>query len=506
METKILLHQIGVIPLKMEFRGTDEIPLETMDAPVDEVWYQDIISIQLPERALVAAKMSLLWRADRLDKPVYMEGVVLYAVAYKLWGILHFPRTKICRRNLLLVLKRRAAPATTVPKKADMPKADVPKAEKKKGMCLVSDSWCNYIAVSDSLEGLALIGLRKPKAEPQVSADIPASNPDDPIDLDSSPEPLKRLKADKRKRPEGGAAAQPVTKMARKKIGKKGNLDAFAAKFSPEKTSALVQTDTLFSFSDDRVPSPPPELNKENLEGEKIVEKEAETTGVDTPKPASPTVVMVTTVLERGKTIVDEPPIVIAPSASAHTSEPSEGNVKRDEDKIEHQESEVHDTEEESPIRPNETPGDYYYRLYTEKKPTDLHTPVWKLKQGDTFSNYQVCREWFQGAFPHTEIKFQEEQTHERIYRAYLQETASASSTSHRIMREWRSMQKEWEAFEASKKEIAIEKAQMVVLKTKLEANKAKFEDEQKPKEWSAVGWKKKAEAEAALLEEERKR
>ncbi|KAJ0770339.1 hypothetical protein HanPI659440_Chr07g0256241 [Helianthus annuus] len=244
----------------MEFRGIDEIPLETMDASVDEVWYQDIKeipSIQLPERALVAVKMSLLWRVDRLDKPVYMEGknrVVLYVVAYKrengkmtavpleagekswyqqIVGNFALPKDEDLQAQPapgageLINLgvgpnskkKRCVAPATTVPKNADMPKADVPKAEKKKG-------------------------LRKPKAEPQDTANIPASNPDDPIDLDSSPELLKRVEADKRKRLEGGAAAQPVTKMARKKIGKKGNLDAFAAKFSPEKTSASVQADT----------------------------------------------------------------------------------------------------------------------------------------------------------------------------------------------------------------------------------------------------------------------
>ncbi|MFS8002765.1 hypothetical protein Hanom_Chr13g01205931 [Helianthus anomalus] len=60
----------------MEFRGADEIPLETLEAPVNEIWYQDIKgipSIQLPEKALVAAETSLLWKADRHDKPVYRE-------------------------------------------------------------------------------------------------------------------------------------------------------------------------------------------------------------------------------------------------------------------------------------------------------------------------------------------------------------------------------------------------------------------------------------------------
>ncbi|KAJ0702597.1 hypothetical protein HanPI659440_Chr14g0541511 [Helianthus annuus] len=95
---------------------------------------------------------------------------------------------------------------------------------------------------------------------------------------------------------------------------------------------------------------------------------------------------------------------------------------------------------------------------------------------------------------------------HERTYRAYPQETASSTSTTHRIVREWRGMRKEWDAVEASKKEIAEEKVKVAALRTKLEADQAKFEDEHKNEEWSAMGWKKKAESEAALLSEERKR
>ncbi|KAM0035595.1 hypothetical protein Hdeb2414_s0015g00448211 [Helianthus debilis subsp. tardiflorus] len=67
-------------------------------------------------------------------------------------------------------------------------------------------------------------------------------------------------------------------------------------------------------------------------------------------------------------------------------------------------------------------------------------------------------------------------------------------------------MHKEWVAFEASKKEVAKEKAKVAELRTKLEADHAKFESEQKTEEWSAMGWMKKAEAEAAQLAEARKR
>ncbi|MFS7917210.1 hypothetical protein Hanom_Chr03g00186401 [Helianthus anomalus] len=79
----------GVIPMKMIFRGAEDIVTETLKTPESEIWYQDmkdVPSIELPERALVAARMSLHWKADRHDKPVYVEDdniVALYVVAYK---------------------------------------------------------------------------------------------------------------------------------------------------------------------------------------------------------------------------------------------------------------------------------------------------------------------------------------------------------------------------------------------------------------------------------------
>ncbi|MFS8018897.1 hypothetical protein Hanom_Chr15g01397511 [Helianthus anomalus] len=48
--------------MRMAFRGTEDIVVETMKTPESEIWYQDlkdIPSIELPERALVATGMSL---------------------------------------------------------------------------------------------------------------------------------------------------------------------------------------------------------------------------------------------------------------------------------------------------------------------------------------------------------------------------------------------------------------------------------------------------------------
>ncbi|KAJ0807733.1 hypothetical protein HanOQP8_Chr00c003g0684191 [Helianthus annuus] len=155
-KSKFFFIKSGVILVKTDFRGVEEIPPETLEAPVIEIWYQDIKkipSIELPKRALVAAKMSLFWKADRHDKPVYVED------------------------------------KTTV---------------------------------------------KQPKVEPRDIVDIPESNPDDPIDVESSPETLVRTRAVKRKKPEGGAATQPVKKITRRNISEKGNLEAFATKLSQE--------------------------------------------------------------------------------------------------------------------------------------------------------------------------------------------------------------------------------------------------------------------------------
>ncbi|KAF5778492.1 hypothetical protein HanXRQr2_Chr12g0548151 [Helianthus annuus] len=74
------------------------------------------------------------------------------------------------------------------------------------------------------------------------------------------------------------------------------------------------------------------------------------------------------------------------------------------------------------------------------------------------------------------------------------------------MVREWRSMHMEWAAFEASKKKAAEDEARTALLRAKLEADRAKFESDQKTEEWPIASWKRKGEAEAALLSEEHNR
>ena len=67
----------AVVPLKMAFRAGDDILLEVQPIPHNEVWYQElreIPNIGLVERALVAAGMSIMWRPERRERPVYVEN------------------------------------------------------------------------------------------------------------------------------------------------------------------------------------------------------------------------------------------------------------------------------------------------------------------------------------------------------------------------------------------------------------------------------------------------
>ncbi|KAJ0609197.1 hypothetical protein HanRHA438_Chr03g0138251 [Helianthus annuus] len=74
---KFFFIKAGVIPMRMVLRGKEDVPIETLQTPSEETWYQDlkeIPNIALPEKALVGAGMSLNWKMDRDDKPVYTEG------------------------------------------------------------------------------------------------------------------------------------------------------------------------------------------------------------------------------------------------------------------------------------------------------------------------------------------------------------------------------------------------------------------------------------------------
>ncbi|KAJ0490459.1 hypothetical protein HanHA300_Chr12g0455711 [Helianthus annuus] len=378
---KFFFIKAGVIPMKITFRGTEDIMVENMKTPLLEIWCQDlkdVPSIELPERVLVATGMSLYWKMDREDKPVYMEGdkiVSLYVIANKrengkmstilkgdgeeLWYLQIFrnfalPRDEDLSRNLQLVSKQRV-PAVIIALKAQSSKAKNVKGGKK-GTRHSSDSLCDYVVVSDTLEGLAPVVARKPKAEPRDTADIPASNPDDPIDLELSPEP----------------EAQPAKKVPKRKIGKRGNLDAFIRKPPPCTKAAETEVEKVVKVGNPEVEKPV----EVEMETEKVVEPE--TADVDVSQPKSPEVV--TRDLENGKSVPEDPLVAIPTSAT--TSAPV--NIERI--PVGDQGFFTHD-EENSPIRPKETPGDYYYRTYSEKKASDIHAPVWNLKKSDTFSD-----------------------------------------------------------------------------------------------------------------------
>ncbi|KAM0027686.1 hypothetical protein Hdeb2414_s0019g00543061 [Helianthus debilis subsp. tardiflorus] len=239
---KFFFIKADMIPMKMTFRGKEDTVVETIQTPYSKTWYQDlkdIPSVELPEKALVAAGMRLYWRMEREDKPVGRIGrwppsprepdeelwylqIVKNFVLPRDEDLVAQPSTVAGELTNLGIgpkkkKQRTSAAVNTAPKKTNESKAQTSKAKnvngEKKGTRHSSDSWCDYVVVSDVLEGLAPLVVMRPKAEPRDSVDILVSNPDDPIDLESSPEPLVKMKAGKRKLVEVEAEAQPAKKV-----------------------------------------------------------------------------------------------------------------------------------------------------------------------------------------------------------------------------------------------------------------------------------------------------
>ncbi|MFS7945428.1 hypothetical protein Hanom_Chr06g00524181 [Helianthus anomalus] len=503
---KFFFIKVGIMPMRMTFRGKEDVPTKTIQTSFSENWYSDlkeVPSIALPEKTLVGAGMSLNWRMNREEKPVYMEDGKSGKMATipkkpdeELWYHRIVRNFVLPRDDDLAVQpaagagelsnlgmgpekKRRVPTAIAAPKKSDSEKAQSSKTKnmggEKKGMCHSSDSWCDYVVVSDSLEGLAPAVVRKPKPEPRDTADIPPSNPDDPIDQESSPEHLLKKKAGKKNQANVEPEGQPDKKVRRKKITRMGNLDAFIAKPVLEKPNSHVHTKPSSVVNEELPPSPLRGSVYEQLENADALENEAEKTveaedsGAENPS----------------KVVVDVGKVTSPEAVDVGAASPSmaSGFMPKNIEKVfAEDQGSFSDVDKNSPIRPDETLWDYYYRTYSEKNASEIHR-----------------------TFPPEEIKFQDELLHDQTYHAYLEEAATYTSTTHRIVREWPSMHKEWAAFKASKKKAGEDEARVAQLRAKLEADQPKFENDRKTEEWSITGWKRKAEAEATHLSEERK-
>ncbi|KAJ0575917.1 hypothetical protein HanPSC8_Chr05g0195011 [Helianthus annuus] len=519
---KFFFIKVGVILMRMTFRGKEAVLTETIQTPSDENWYQDlkdVMSIALSEKALVGASMSLNWRMNWEEKPVYMEGdktkiwgltfVSLYVVAFEREGgkMATIPRNLMRSFGELSNLgtgpekKRRAPAATAAPKKSDVDKTQSSRAKnlggEKKGMCHSSDSWCDNVVVSDSLEGLAPAVVRKPKPEPRDTADIPPSNLDDPIDLESNPERLLRKKAGKRKQTDVEAEGLTRRSRGRKSPGEAILMPLLRTRFLVKKTNSPVQIEPSSMVDEKLPPSPPRAPVNEPLGSAEVPENDAEkVAGAENPEVEK----SADAVFDAEK--ITSPEVVDVGASRPQTPELAAQDTDNVEKVSAEDQGSFFDADKNFPIRPDETLGDYYYRTYSEKDASEIYSPVWNLKKGDAFSDWRVCRDWLKGTFPPGEIKFQEGRLHDQTYHAYLEGAASYTSTTHRIVREWHSMHKEWAAFKASKKKAAEVEARAAQLRAKLEADQAKFENDRKTKEWSVAGWKRKAEAEAALLSE----
>ncbi|KAM0040299.1 hypothetical protein Hdeb2414_s0012g00392151 [Helianthus debilis subsp. tardiflorus] len=223
-----------VIPMKMTFRGKEDVATETTQTPFSKAWYQDlkdVPSIELPEKALVGAGMSLFWWMDREDKPLYMEDG-------RRWSDGYYPKKADEELWYLRIVKNFA-----LPRDEDLA------AQPPTGAV-----------------------VKKPKAEPQDATDIPASNADDPIDLESSLEPLLKTKAGKRKQAEVDAAAHPAKEVQRRKISRRGNLYAFIVKPPLEKPVSPVHAEPSSAVNEDLPSSPPRAPVSEHLENTKAAE------------------------------------------------------------------------------------------------------------------------------------------------------------------------------------------------------------------------------------------
>ncbi|KAM0043086.1 hypothetical protein Hdeb2414_s0010g00337121 [Helianthus debilis subsp. tardiflorus] len=175
---------------------------------------------------------------NREEKPVYMvDGkiVSLYVVAFEREG---GKMTTIAKKPEEKLWYHRIVRNFVLPRDDDLSAQPASGT----GMRRSSDSWCDYVVVSDSFEGLEPVVIRRPKPEPNDTADIPPSNPDDSIDLESSPERLLRKKTGKRKQTDAKAESQPSRKIHRKKITRRGNLDAFTANPLLGKRSSLFSS------------------------------------------------------------------------------------------------------------------------------------------------------------------------------------------------------------------------------------------------------------------------
>ncbi|KAJ0845156.1 hypothetical protein HanRHA438_Chr15g0710451 [Helianthus annuus] len=433
---KFFFIKARVIPMRMVLRGKEDVPIETLQTPSEETWYQDlkeIPNIALPEKALVGAGMSLNWKMDRDDKPVYTEGghvVSLYVVAYK----------------------REGGRMGTIKKNPD------------------EEFWYDRIAKNFSFPRDADL------------SDPPAAGAGELSNLGVGPERKRRATA---------------SNVAPKK-GDAGKTQSFKVRNVEKKAAPVVPTPTnVQPVVNEELPPTPQHAPAAATEGVDDAEKSVETersadAGLDnTDNPSTPEVVT----QDQREGATEKVP---TPSPSDTMPEHVERMT------VEEQDSSAN-VSKQSPIRPEETLGDYYYRSYSEKDAADLHAPVWNLKKGDNFVVWHACQDCLQGILPPGEVKFQESRSYDQAYQSYVAETASHVSTTHRIVREWYNMHKEQKSFAAAQKKFSNDERRLAQLMAKLKDDQAKFEAERKTEEWSVAGWKRKAEAEAALLSEERK-
>ncbi|KAM0040306.1 hypothetical protein Hdeb2414_s0012g00392221 [Helianthus debilis subsp. tardiflorus] len=159
----------------------------------------------------------------------------------------------------------------------------------------------------------------------------------------------------------------------------------------------------------------------------------------------------------------------------------------------------------QSPIGPNDTVGDIYYKTYIEEARDDApHRAPWGLKQKDTFLEFVSCHDWFLNSFPPREVNRQRVQTHDSLYHAYVVGEANTRAANHQIVREWRTMVKERAEWEKYREHLLRQVKEYEKAKVAFAEEKAKFDSDKKPKEWGREGLRGKLRAAEDLLAKER--
>ncbi|MFS7912594.1 hypothetical protein Hanom_Chr02g00131791 [Helianthus anomalus] len=141
-------------------------------------------------------------------------------------------------------------------------------------------------------------------------------------------------------------------------------------------------------------------------------------------------------------------------------------------------------TREPSPIHPEETLGDIYYKSYDESRADEIHAPVWKVRQ----------------------VRHQRDHGHDVLCRSHVFTQANCTSISHQITCELCTMYLERSSWVKHRERLAAEAKLFEQAKAQLAKENEPFEQEKRSEEWGLQALKNKLQASEDTLAEERRK